>query len=1338
MLLSLSPVAVYWEDTAQDLEIVRTKVLQIQATEPSLPGWVSEQKWRVGTLLSKLFDTNGKIGNYFLKALGLVDSSITDNGASVWIGIPLNVTGTITADKLNINWDFASWAGGSIWIIRWTASNQSIITFTDSTLGNQRWWIGLAAWSNDFTVTSNSTANLLLRSFWSQNIQLLPGTGWVGIWKVPSYDLDVAGDINFTWDLRQNGVVFAGSGWGKFVDGTPTATNAVYTAGNVGIGTTNPDSILQIRDSNPVLDIENTASSAGSGGKFRFWHDQVWNTTPIAEISWYLTNGSASRAWHLLFSTSNLGVLSEKLRINNNGNVGIGTDSPSERLSVAWNGTFTGTVTAATPTLAWHLTTKWYVDAAVAGVWWDDLWDHTADQNIRLNWQWLSNDGGNEWVFVDTDGDVWIWTSSPNQKLDINGRWLQLSSGDQWSLLGWVMTTNSATNGNVWIWVSDPTDAKLQVNGNIIALDPTENSHVATKVYVDNAVTTASNNNINGLTDWKTSATNLFLWDNVWDNATWGDNTSVWQYSFLANTTGVGNTVLWKAALQSNTTWDSNTAVWLNTLSDNTTWNWNVAVWISALNSNTTANNNVAVWRLALTDNTVWFSNTAIWWSALENNLDWDYNTALWNLALRSNTTWGQNTGLWYGALSANTGWTNNTAVWYISMSANTTWNNNVALWHDSLNDNTTWAWNIAIWKSALKRNTTANYNVGIWYFSLNQNLTWYGNAAVWFSSLRNNTTGYANAALWYGALYSNTTGPANTAVWYDALRSSTGSSSNTAVWYRALRLNTSWGFNSAFWRDALYFNTSWGFNTGIWSYALHNNTTWDYNAALWYAGLYLNTTWVANIGIWHNALYNNTSWNHNIWVWYTSLQANTTWDYNIGLWSYTLVNNTTWVANTWLWYNSLALNTTGNYNTALWYAALDANTTADNNLALWYYALGANTTWAQNTALGTVALDSVTTWDYNTWVWYNTLWWVTTGQYNTAIWWLSWVNVTTGSNNITIWYGVNATSAAASNELNIWNTIYGDLNSDNVGIGIVPWTDKFRVAWDISVQDKIRNNERNDYIQLDPADDSFKFVSNDTERFRIQSDGDVGIGQPNPTAKLHIVNWGQRVRFLTWTNTSGYGLDVGVNDDGVNFDIASASRGFNFSNNNGTLLSIAPGWASTFSSTVTAATPTAAGHLTTKGYVDSAISGAGSNYVTLTWNQTIAWTKTFTSPIQSTGTFDINWSTAGAQQNWLYVATFGATSWTTNNPTYTNAIAAQTSGSRSIALSVDGAGYIWWFRSHSSAGGEPFTFQSKAKFADNAGTLDGINSTWFIQVGTSGDQIQELCKCWWNSNWCC
>ena len=58
----------------------------------------------------------------------------------------------------------------------------------------------------------------------------------------------------------------------------------------------------------------------------------------------------------------------------------------------------------------------------------DNLGDHTASQNLQLNGKWLSNDGGDEGVFVNTAGNVGIGTNSPAGILDVHQPTLTYSS----------------------------------------------------------------------------------------------------------------------------------------------------------------------------------------------------------------------------------------------------------------------------------------------------------------------------------------------------------------------------------------------------------------------------------------------------------------------------------------------------------------------------------------------------------------------------------------------------------------------------------------------------------------------------------------------------------------------------------------------------------------------------------------------------------------------------------------------------------------------------------------------------------------------------------------------
>ena len=52
----------------------------------------------------------------------------------------------------------------------------------------------------------------------------------------------------------------------------------------------------------------------------------------------------------------------------------------------------------------------------------DNLGNHTASQNINTNGHWISNDGGNEGIFIASNGAVGIGTSSPGHiKLYVSG-----------------------------------------------------------------------------------------------------------------------------------------------------------------------------------------------------------------------------------------------------------------------------------------------------------------------------------------------------------------------------------------------------------------------------------------------------------------------------------------------------------------------------------------------------------------------------------------------------------------------------------------------------------------------------------------------------------------------------------------------------------------------------------------------------------------------------------------------------------------------------------------------------------------------------------------------------
>jgi hypothetical protein len=108
--------------------------------------------------------------------------------------------------------------------------------------------------------------------------------------------------------------------------------------GNVGIGTTSPTSLLQLEGWDNVLNLENEDPQYGAGDVLQFGQNQG-STIPIASIRGFLTDGAGAgqRAGNLIFSTTNAGVPADNMSILANGNVGIGTTSPSQLLEVAGN-----------------------------------------------------------------------------------------------------------------------------------------------------------------------------------------------------------------------------------------------------------------------------------------------------------------------------------------------------------------------------------------------------------------------------------------------------------------------------------------------------------------------------------------------------------------------------------------------------------------------------------------------------------------------------------------------------------------------------------------------------------------------------------------------------------------------------------------------------------------------------------------------------------------------------------------------------------------------------------------------------------------------------------------
>jgi hypothetical protein len=126
--------------------------------------------------------------------------------------------------------------------------------------------------------------------------------------------------------------VFSVSGSAYFPGGS------IWNAsGNVGIGTTTPNQLLNVVGNGATISVNDNVTGAGRGGELLL---QSTNTNAsevtLASLKGYKNSGAlGAEAGYLIFNTMRSGSLTEAMRILDSGNVGIGTVSPSQALEVA-------------------------------------------------------------------------------------------------------------------------------------------------------------------------------------------------------------------------------------------------------------------------------------------------------------------------------------------------------------------------------------------------------------------------------------------------------------------------------------------------------------------------------------------------------------------------------------------------------------------------------------------------------------------------------------------------------------------------------------------------------------------------------------------------------------------------------------------------------------------------------------------------------------------------------------------------------------------------------------------------------------------------------------------
>jgi hypothetical protein len=344
------------------------------------------------------------------------------------------------------------------------SSASSFVKYIRATTGSARtWWtgVGIQGGTDDSLSFYDETAG-------AERMRI-SSTGNVGIGTSnPGYKLHVNGDTFFNgssivsgngqvltingtnhayyaWSIANTRKAYAGFGssgsttfelinenTGGFIIGTNGGQQIIITsAGNVGIGTTSPSSKLDVQlSSYDGITLSRAAQSGGSYIQARSYDtSNVFRTSARIALGAVAATNAANG--FITFNTYSANTENECMRITSAGNVGIGTTSPNEKLTVLGSDatTFQGAGIYNSYTYGnadkaesrfnlGKLEGSTYQPMGAIGA---SPTDNTSSIDGYLSFYTRTSASVTEKMRITAGGNVGIGTTSPTVKLDVNG-----------------------------------------------------------------------------------------------------------------------------------------------------------------------------------------------------------------------------------------------------------------------------------------------------------------------------------------------------------------------------------------------------------------------------------------------------------------------------------------------------------------------------------------------------------------------------------------------------------------------------------------------------------------------------------------------------------------------------------------------------------------------------------------------------------------------------------------------------------------------------------------------------------------------------------------------------
>ena len=295
---------------------------------------------------------------------------------------------------------------------------------------------GFASEINNFTVPLSSGCYNGLNP-----IGTLPENGWQHLLVVRhpngtnNYQLQIASSLTtndklYFRKLASGAATSINPNWYELATrGTNNFIGNQTISGNIGIGTTAPNSKLTIRSGNTGVSIH--PGNSPYFGTLAFNREaatgEIFDPTGQA---FQINNGGADKNLHFQVYNNNGAQITDNALVisGTNGNIGIGTPSPNSKLTIKSGNTGTGVSIHPRVDSSYFGTLAFNREAATG-----EIFDPTgqafqinnggADKN--LHFQVYNNNGAqitdNALVISGTNGNIGIGISNPTNKLDVNG-----------------------------------------------------------------------------------------------------------------------------------------------------------------------------------------------------------------------------------------------------------------------------------------------------------------------------------------------------------------------------------------------------------------------------------------------------------------------------------------------------------------------------------------------------------------------------------------------------------------------------------------------------------------------------------------------------------------------------------------------------------------------------------------------------------------------------------------------------------------------------------------------------------------------------------------------------